>query len=240
MSSECDENAVASKVLISFVHRIRPSKEMVAALKVINDHLQKSPEPDEDEIRTAREVASCEWFKISSTEAATSDNVEDYLDFFEEQSWDLLTYMVNLSDKNGNTAMHYAVSHGNFDVVSILLDSKVTSINQTNNAGYTCVMLVSLAKLLVEEHKTVVRRLFKLADVNIRATKNSQTALMLAVSHGNVTIATMLVEAAADINIQDDDGSTALMCAAEHGHLDIVKFLLAQPDCDSTRIDVVS
>lgn len=227
-------------MLISFVHRIRPSKEMVAALKVINDHLQKSPEPDEEEIRTAREVGSCEWFKISSTEAATSDNVEDYLDFFEEQSWDLLTYMVNLSDKNGNTAMHYAVSHGNFDVVSILLDSKVTSINQTNNAGYTCVMLVSLAKLLVEEHKTVVRRLFKLADVNIRATKNSQTALMLAVSHGNITIATMLVEAAADINIQDDDGSTALMCAAEHGHLDIVKFLLAQPDCDSTRIDVVS
>lgn len=34
--------------------------------------------------------------------------------------------------------------------------------------------------------------------------------------------------------------STALMCAAEHGHLDIVKFLLAQPDCDSTRLDVVS
>lgn len=67
-------------------------------------------------------------------------------------------------------------------------------------------MLVSLAKLLVPEHTTVVRRLFKLADVNIRATKNSQTALMLAVSHGNATIASMLVEASADINIQDDDG----------------------------------
>lgn len=30
------------------------------------------------------------------------------------------------------------------------------------------------------------------------------------------------------------------MCAAEHGHLDIVKYLLAQPDCDSTKVDVVS
>lgn len=28
------------------------------------------------------------------------------------------------------------------------------------------------------------------------------------------------------------------MCAAEHGHIDIVKYLLAQPDCDSTKQDV--
>lgn len=30
------------------------------------------------------------------------------------------------------------------------------------------------------------------------------------------------------------------MCAAEHGFEDIVKFLLAQPECDSTKQDVVS
>ena len=101
-------------------------------------------------------------------------------------------------------------------------------------------MLVSLAKLSISEHRTVVKRLFKLSDVNIRATKNSQTALMLAVSHGNFEIVQMMVEAGADINIQDDDGSTALMCAAEQGHLDIIKFLLAQADCDSTKQDVVS
>jgi len=71
----------------------------------------------------------------------------------------------------GNTAMHYAVSHGNFDVVSILLDSKVCDVNQMNNAGYTSVMLVSLAKLKQPSHRTVVERLFKMADVNIRAKK---------------------------------------------------------------------
>jgi KN motif and ankyrin repeat domain-containing protein len=213
---------------------------MMAALKVINDHLEKNPEPIESQIRSALSIAACEWFQISSTEKANPDNVEDYLDYFEEQSWDLLTFMVNLADKNGNSAMHYAVSHGNFDVVSILLDSKVSNINQTNNAGYTCIMLVSLAKLVIPEHRTVVQRLFKLADVNIRASKNSQTALMLAVSHGNFEIVQMLAVAGADINIQDDDGSTALMCAAEQGHLDIVKYLLAQPDCDSTKVDVVS
>lgn len=67
--------------------------------------------------------------------------------------------------------MHYAVSHGNFDVVSILLDSKVCNVNQMNNAGYTCVMLVSLAKLKNAAHRTVVQRLFQMADVNIRAKK---------------------------------------------------------------------
>lgn len=65
--------------------------------------------------------------------------------------------------------MHYAVSHGNFDVVSILLDSKVCDINKQNKAGYTSVMLVSLAEVRSKTHAHVVRRLFQLADVNIRA-----------------------------------------------------------------------
>lgn len=65
--------------------------------------------------------------------------------------------------------MHYAVSHGNFDVVSILLDSKVCNINQTNAAGYTCIMLVSLAQVRSDTHRQVIKRLFQLADVNIRA-----------------------------------------------------------------------
>nr|CAD7596947.1 unnamed protein product [Timema genevievae] len=61
---------------------------------------------------------------ISSTESADPLAVEDYLDYFEDISSVLLEYIVNMTDISGNTAMHYAVSHGNFDVVSILLDSK--------------------------------------------------------------------------------------------------------------------
>lgn len=100
--------------------------------------------------------------------------------------------------------MHYSVSHGNFDIVSILLDSKVCNINNTNNAGYTCVMLVSLAKLDVAEHQMVVQRLFQMSDVNVRAKKHSQTALMLATSHGNYDMVRMLLDAGADINIQGE------------------------------------
>lgn len=55
---------------------------------------------------------------------------------------------------------------------------------------------------------------------------------MLASSHGKYDTVRLLIEAGADINIQDEDGSTALMCAAEHNHFKIVEHLLAHPDCD--------
>ncbi|XP_067627260.1 KN motif and ankyrin repeat domain-containing protein 2 isoform X2 [Eurosta solidaginis] len=218
-----------------------PPVEMLNALKTINASLLKKVDAQSlsaTSLKSSKLVIQQEWFRISSTEQANPHEVEDYLDCFEEMSVALLEYCVNMVDANGNTAMHYAVSHGNFDVVSILLDSKVCNVNQMNNAGYTCVMLVSLAKLKNAAHRTVVERLFQMADVNIRAKKHCQTALMLAVSHCNNEMVELLLAAGADINIQDEDGSTALMCAAEHGRTDIVKHLLSQPDCDSLIVDV--
>ena len=79
----------------------------------------------------------------------------------------------------GNTAMHYAVSHGNFDVVSVLLDSKVCNVDVMNTAGYTSVMLVSLAQIRTETHRHVVRRLFHLSDVNTRAKQVSPFLLLI-------------------------------------------------------------
>ncbi|KAF2885711.1 hypothetical protein ILUMI_20484 [Ignelater luminosus] len=226
---------------IAQAHRkkVKPSKEMQAAMKVLNDSLQKGQTKNlKNQLKNAINIIQQEWFKLSSLISANPLDVEDYLDCFEDISFDLLRYIVNMVDDSGNTAMHYAVSHGNFDVVSILLDSKVCDINQPNKAGYTSVMLVSLAEVCSPTHANVVRRLFQLADVNIRAKQHGQTALMLAVSHGRLDMVQMLLEAGADINIQDEDGSTALMCASEHGHIDIVKHFLSQPDCDSTITDV--
>uniref|UniRef100_A0A1A9WGR7 ANK_REP_REGION domain-containing protein n=1 Tax=Glossina brevipalpis TaxID=37001 RepID=A0A1A9WGR7_9MUSC len=218
-----------------------PSKDMLSALKVINNSLLKklgSKPISSLSLKSQKTTIQQEWFCISSAEQANPHEVEDYLDCFEEMSVSLLEHCVNMVDVNGNTAMHYAVSHGNFDVVSILLDSKVCNVNQMNNAGYTCVMLVSLAKLKNAAHRTVVERLFQMADVNVRAKKHCQTALMLAVSHGNLEMVQLLMAAGADVNIQDEDGSTALMCAAEHGRGDIVKHLLSHTDCDSLIQDV--
>jgi len=178
-----------------------------------------------------------EWFRVTGQRESNPHLVEDYLDVFDGMSRQMLHKVVNLQDANGNTAMHYAVSHGNFDIVSLLLDSKVIDINLQNKAGYTCIMLASLAKIQEDVHGHVLQRLFHMGDINVKATQHGQTALMLAVSQGRVETVRMLIEAGADVNIQDEDGSTALMCAAEHGHTQIIWMLLAHPDCDPYLTD---
>ncbi|KAB7504598.1 KN motif and ankyrin repeat domain-containing protein 1 [Armadillidium nasatum] len=216
--------------------KAQPSRGMRAALKVLNDSIGK-PVRSGQQLTNAINIIQREWFKISSQKDADPHAVEEYMDAFEEYSKGLLHRVVNLSDINGNTAMHYAVSHGNFDVVSVLLDSKVCNINQQNKAGYTAIMLVALAQIKNDAHECVVKKLFESGDVNIKASQHGQTALMLAVSHGRLDMVRMLINAGANANIQDEDGSTALMCSAEHGHLAIVRFLVAQPDTDLYLMD---
>ncbi|GAB1862835.1 KN motif and ankyrin repeat domain-containing protein 1 [Camponotus japonicus] len=237
--SELSESTLFQPIQDKLRKKVEPTKEMQAAMKVLNDSIKKSPSRNiTHQLKNATNIIQQEWFKISSTSNANPLDVEDYLDRFEECSSTLLEYIVNMTDTSGNTAMHYAVSHGNFDVVSILLDSKVCDINKANVAGYTAVMLAALAEVRNSTHASVANRLFQLADVNIRAKLHGQTALMLAVSHGRKDMTQLLLDAGAAVNIQDEDGSTALMCAAEHGHTDIVRLLLAHPDCDPSIVDV--
>lgn len=49
--------------------------------------------------------------------------VGDYIAAFEAISPDVLRYIINMADGNGNTALHYSVSHSNFEIVKLLLDA---------------------------------------------------------------------------------------------------------------------
>jgi len=73
----------------------------------------------------------------------------------------------------GNTVLHYSISHGNFDVVSSILDTGVCNVNLTNDAGYSSVMLVSLADIKNDDEMKIITRLFKCGDVNLQAKKVS-------------------------------------------------------------------
>lgn len=50
---------------------------------------------------------------------------------FSEVSSVLLEHVVNMTDGNGNTALHYSVSHSNFGVVELLLDTGQSPNNPT-------------------------------------------------------------------------------------------------------------
>lgn len=60
---------------------------------------------------------------MSSHKAAAPDTVEDYLSTFRVISPLILQHVANMADGNGNTALHYSVSHSNFGVVKKLLDA---------------------------------------------------------------------------------------------------------------------
>uniref|UniRef100_A0AAV2IXQ4 Uncharacterized protein n=1 Tax=Knipowitschia caucasica TaxID=637954 RepID=A0AAV2IXQ4_KNICA len=200
-------------------------------------HLSEDKDKRTKDFKETIQTLKQEWFNITGQRSAAPDVVKDYLCALREVSPVVLQHVVNMTDGNGNTALHYCVSHSNFSVVRRLLNTNVCSVNQQNKAGYTPIMLAALAALASPEDMIVVKELFSKGNVNAKASQAGQTALMLASSHGSLEMVNALLEQGAEVNLQDDEGSTALMCASEHGHQDIVKLLLQQPHCDATLTD---
>ncbi|XP_062568562.1 uncharacterized protein LOC134230741 isoform X2 [Saccostrea cucullata] len=211
--------------------------EMRESCQILAKYLEDSTEVTTKQLNASVETIKKHWFKASSHKLSDPNQVEDFLSSFNEISKACLQYIVNLQDDNGNTAIHYAVSHSNYDIVSLLLDTGAIDLNKQNKAGYTATMLATLAYPQTDRQQDVIQRLFSMGDVNAKASKDGQTALMLAVSQGRKEMVQMLLDVGANVNAQDNEGSTAVMCACEHGHTEIVKILLAHPDCDATIAD---
>uniref|UniRef100_A0A1I7XUT5 ANK_REP_REGION domain-containing protein n=1 Tax=Heterorhabditis bacteriophora TaxID=37862 RepID=A0A1I7XUT5_HETBA len=207
------------------------------ALESLNSHLLQPGTITADTTDWALKYVQHEWLKSAARKNSRPEVVEILVEQLKELSPSILKTVVNITDQNGNTALHYAVSHANFLVVSALLDSAECQLNLANKAGYTAVMLAALSSLENDIEKAVVQRLFEMGDVNARAAQHGQTALMLSVSHGKKQTTELLLQCGAEVNLQDEEGSTALMCAAEHGHKDLVKLLLSQPGIDAALTD---
>ncbi|KAK6314332.1 hypothetical protein J4Q44_G00157910 [Coregonus suidteri] len=214
------------------------SAKMREASLILKNHLNDDVKTlKSKEVLSSTHTVQLEWFRISSAKMAQPPRVSDYLMAFTEVSSALLAHVVNMTDGNGNTALHYSVSHSNFTVVGLLLDTGMCCVNKQNKAGYTAIMLAALSAVKEEDDMVVVRKLFSQGNVNAKASQAGQTALMLAVSHGRQEMVRALLDCGADVNVQDDEGSTALMCASEHGRAEIVSLLLDQPGCDISIVD---
>ncbi|XP_042371302.1 KN motif and ankyrin repeat domain-containing protein 3 [Plectropomus leopardus] len=238
--SDTDEETLRTKNYSSDAvkEKFELSSKMREACLILKNHLNDDIKTlKSKEVLSSTHTVQLEWFRISSAKMAQPSRVSDYLMAFSEVSSVLLEHVVNMTDGNGNTALHYSVSHSNFGVVGLLLDTGVCSVDKQNKAGYTAIMLAALSTVKEEEDMAVVKRLFSQGNVNAKASQAGQTALMLAVSHGRQEMVRALLECGADVNVQDDEGSTALMCASEHGRAEIVKLLLEQPGCDISIVD---
>ncbi|KAM7093335.1 KN motif and ankyrin repeat domain-containing protein 1 isoform 2-T3 [Molossus nigricans] len=207
------------------------SEKMLSACNLLKNNINDPKALTSKDMRFCLNTLQHEWFRVSSQKSAVPAMVGDYIAAFAAISPDVLRHIINMADGNGNTALHYSVSHSNFEIVKLLLDADVCNVDHQNKAGYTPIMLAALAAVEAEKDMRVVEELFGCGDVNAKASQAGQTALMLAVSHGRIDMVKGLLACGADVNIQDDEGSTALMCASEHGHVEIVKLLLAQPGC---------
>ncbi|KAK5879282.1 hypothetical protein CesoFtcFv8_024600 [Champsocephalus esox] len=217
--------------------RCKLSEKMFSACQALKKHLSDDPPLPSRESHDCLQTIGQEWFSASSQKSAAPDSMDDYLSAFRVISPSVLRHIANMADGNGNTALHYSVSHSHFAIVKKLLDAEVCNVDHQNKAGYTPIMLAALAAVESPEELRVVEQLFTKGDVNAKASQAGQTALMLAVSHGRTDMVRALLDRGADVNLQDDEGSTALMCSSEHGHAHIVRLLLAQDHCDATLND---
>ncbi|XP_072275488.1 KN motif and ankyrin repeat domain-containing protein 4 [Pyxicephalus adspersus] len=205
--------------------------------QILSSHLSELRTTTDNKLRQTLYTVCQEWFRVSSQKSSSPDLASVYLDEFRSISPQLLQMVVNIADENGNTALHYSVSHSNFAIVRLLLDTGVCDVDHQNKAGYTPVMLTPLASAETDEDMQVVKSLFSLGNVNLSATQGGQTALMLGISHGRSDMVKVLLECGADVNLQDEDGESALIIACQLGNVEIVKLILSHPDCNVELID---
>ncbi|XP_073174856.1 KN motif and ankyrin repeat domain-containing protein 2 [Lepidochelys kempii] len=207
------------------------SPELLAACETLQKYLESPDLLMDKEMKAAYTLVLQDWLQLSCHREAAPEAVGGRLAAYRDLSPRLLEFILNMADGNGNTALHYTVSHSNFPVVQRLLETGLCNVDKQNKAGYTAIMLTALAATRSDKDMATIQQLLQLGNVNAKASQAGQTALMLAVSHGRQDMVGALLACAADVNLQDADGSTALMCACEHGHAEIARLLLATPAC---------
>ncbi|KAM8861672.1 uncharacterized protein ACB058_008403 [Synchiropus picturatus] len=171
--SDTDEETLCAKYSSEGVkEKFELSSKLREACLILKNHLND----DEDSLKSKEVLSSnhtihLEWFRISSGKMAQTSRVSDYLMAFTEVSAALLDHVVNMTDGNGNTALHYSVSHSNFGVVGLLLDTNVCRVDEQNKAGYTAIMLAALSMVKEDDDMAVVRKLFSKGNVNAKASQ---------------------------------------------------------------------
>ena len=82
--------------------------------------------------------------------------------------------------------------------------------------------------VLKNDIKAIKEHIAAKSDLNVKESMGGSTPLISAALFGRTEIAKLLINAGANLNIQNNDGSTALITSAFFCRTDIVKMLLAK------------
>ncbi|XP_035219251.1 KN motif and ankyrin repeat domain-containing protein 2-like isoform X1 [Stegodyphus dumicola] len=215
--------------------------EIDTACEVMNYHLLSLTPIDRNLLIKPVRALHEKWFEITAVKDARLQEVRNYLKFFEEFSVNLVKTLMHSVDANGNNVLHYVYGNSRFDLAEELLRSghATNLLNKLNKSGNSPLMICATSKPKTESDWFVIQKTIQLGDVNASSPFNNQTPLMHAASWGSHGMVRLLLDAGADPNFQDKDGSTALMYAAAHGHIVCARMLLEHPNCDPSIKDCV-
>lgn len=132
---------------------------------------------------------------------------------------------INGQDFFGYSPLHYAVEHGNIDIVALLIQSKAL-LNQVTTQGGDTPLLLATEK----GHMPIVSLLLAAgADVEI-VNQRGYNALHLAIQHKNKHLVQSLLQAGASCNSCTAAGYSPLVEAIQVGSFTIVALLLKQKE----------
>lgn len=148
----------------------------------------------------------------------------------------LLRYMANpnVLDANGQSMVLYAVAKG-FDEVAMLLLENGADPNIGEVSGQRALTFAISANKLALTKKL----LEKGAYVN-SVDHLGVSALMFAAIRGNHEVVAILIDAGADVNLREVNGCSALSYAINNNKLISIKMLLAAPDLQATREEIIA
>lgn len=134
---------------------------------------------------------------------------------------------IDISDRNGFTALHLAIIKERYKVVEFLL-SKGANINKKQEVfsmtkvvdGFTPLMLA----IISSNYKIIDLLLSNNADPNI-SDDSGRTAIMYSISSKNLEICNKLIKCGSDLNIKDKDGQIPLDYAIAIENSEIVTLI---------------
>jgi ankyrin repeat protein len=130
--------------------------------------------------------------------------------------------LVNAKDACGKAPLHWAALYGQSKVVELLLAEKA-DVNLPDEAGFTPVHWAAM----FDKSDVVSVLLTNKADLTRMVPRFSWTPLRLAVIHGHLTTAKVLLKGGADANARDDVNIPLLHQAVIRGKGEMVELLLA-------------